>query len=105
MKASNQTQQLYRQWLLRGRLFPREWLKCWVFFSCYLGNCYLGALVDELNHILCLAFVCSYEKAFRKCSDRILLAHELGEKEVFRKAVDKFLQLHTMPLVRAGTHG
>lgn len=28
-----------------------------------LGNCYLGALVDELNHILCLAFVRSYEKA------------------------------------------
>lgn len=29
-----------------------------------LGNRYLGALVDELNHILCLAFVRGYEKAF-----------------------------------------
>lgn len=29
-----------------------------------LGNCYLGALVDELDHILCLAFVRSYEKTF-----------------------------------------
>lgn len=63
MKASNQTEWLYRQWLLRGKLFPREWLKRFP-PSCYLGNCYLGALVDELNHILCLAFVRSYEKAF-----------------------------------------
>lgn len=29
-----------------------------------LGNGYLGTLVDELNHILCLAFVRSYEQAF-----------------------------------------
>lgn len=47
-------------------------VKTWAFpqgiakrlLSRYLGNCYLGALVDELNHILRLAFVRSYEQAF-----------------------------------------
>ena len=42
--------------------FPQGIAKC--LLSRYLGNCYLGALVDELNHILRLAFVRSYEQAF-----------------------------------------
>ena len=88
-------------------------VKTWAFpqgiakrlLSRYLGNCYLGALVDELNHILRLAFVRSYEQAFWKCADRILLAHELGEKDVFGEVVDKFLRLNTTSRAQAGTLG
>lgn len=45
----------------RGELFPEN---RYGIFPCYLGNRYLGTLVDELNHILRLAFVRSYEQAF-----------------------------------------
>ena len=61
MKTVNQTQQFHGPRLRRG-LSPRERLKC--LLSRYLGDRYLGALVDELNHILRLAFVRSYEQAF-----------------------------------------
>ena len=45
----------------RGELVPEN---RYGIFPCYLGNRYLGTLVDELNHILRLAFVRSYEQAF-----------------------------------------
>lgn len=76
-KVVKQQEHFHRQW--SGSNISSQGI-CKEFFSCYLGNCYLGTLVDKLHHIIHLAFVCSYEKAFWKHSDRILLAHELGEK-------------------------
>lgn len=58
LKTMNQTTVLQTT---RGKLFPKN---SYGIFLCYLGNRYLGTLVDELNHILCLAFVRSYEQAF-----------------------------------------
>lgn len=77
--------------------FPRQWSRsyassqgfCKAFFSCYLGNRYLGTLVDKLHHILHLAFVGGYEQAFWKHGDHILLAHELAEKGFQVSSVQK----------------
>ena len=57
LKTMNQTTVLQT----RGELVPEN---RYGIFPCYLGNRYLGTLVDELNHILRLAFVRSYEQAF-----------------------------------------
>lgn len=81
---------------LRGH-FHRQWFRsyvssqgfCKAFFSCYLGNRYLGTLVDKLHHILHLAFVGGYEQAFWKHGNHILLAHELGEKGFQVSSVQK----------------
>lgn len=77
----------YRQWF---RSYVSSQGFCKAFFSCYLGNCYLGTLVDKLHHIIHLAFVRSYEKPFWKHSDHILLAHELGEKGLQGKQLTGF---------------
>lgn len=50
------------QTMVKTWAFPQGMAEC--LLSRYLGNRYLGALVDELNHILRLAFVRSYEQAF-----------------------------------------
>lgn len=92
--------------------FRRQWFRsyvssqgfCKAFFSCYLGNCYLGTLVDKLHHIIHLAFVRSYEKPFWKHSDHILLAHELGEKGLQGKQLTGFVGPETKASEQSKQH-
>lgn len=47
-------------------------------YSTHLGDGNLGALVDQLHHIVGLALVRRYQETFGECTNRcrILLAHE-----------------------------